>query len=87
MAAIVGALLNVDYGVLGGRIAQLTGEFNITSDGFVIASCEHHDSGAFIGTAADFERNIIQLLKDAKLTETEESEFWLQYVSKIHDWR
>lgn len=87
MAAIVGALIGTDYGVTSERIGRLTGEFNITSDGFVVASCEHHASGAFIGAAADFERNIIQLLKDAQLTEAERSEFWLQYSSKVRDWR
>ena len=53
MTAIVGAIIGYDYGVRDPLGGKLTG-ISITSDGFIIASTTSHESGAFIGTAINY---------------------------------
>jgi len=84
MSTIIGAILGHDYGVSGGHIGTLTGEFSVTSDGFVIASCTGHESGAFFGGITEFEQNIQRLLKDANLNEKERKEFDALYAQHVH---
>jgi hypothetical protein len=86
MAAIVGAIIGHDYGARGPRGGKLTG-ISITSDGFVIASTTSHDSGAFIGTASNFTRNLQQLLLDANLTAEEQKLFATLYREHVSYWR
>ena len=86
MAALVGAIISHDYGTRDGRGGKLTG-LSITSDGFLLASTTSHESGAFIGTANDFERNLWQFLAHAKLTGEERQEFDRLFRVNVCDWR
>ncbi len=84
MSAIIGALLGHDYGVRDSRGGQFTGEFNVTSDGFVIASSTASESGAFIGTVRDFDCNLSRLMLDAHLTAQEAAEFSRILATRVH---
>lgn len=86
MAALIGAIIGHDYGARDPRGGKLTG-LSITSDGFLVASTTSHESGAFIGTADDFERNLRQFLADADLTDEERQEFDRLYRANGCDWR
>ena len=86
MAALVGAVIGFDYGVRDGKGGKL-GHLSITSDGFIIAASTAHESGAFIGTLADFERNLKSLIQDANLTDSEKMMFAKLYKSNVTDHR
>jgi len=86
MAAIVGAIIEHDYGARDGKGGQL-GPLSITSDGFVIAQSSAHETGAFIGEASDLERNLQALLSTANLTEDEAAEWNRLYRKNVTDWR
>jgi hypothetical protein len=86
MAALIGTIIGHDYGALDPSGDKLTG-LSITSDDFLVASSTSHESGAFIGTAADFERNLRQFLADANLTAEERQEFDRLYRANVCDWR
>lgn len=47
MAALVGVIVDCDYGARDPRGGRITG-LSITSDGLVIASTTAHDSGVFL---------------------------------------
>lgn len=89
MTAIVGAIIGHDYGVRdrkGGRLTSLA----ITSDGFVTASSTASDGGgAFIGSAADLDRNLeqfVMVLHDDVSDEAAE-EFERIYQARVIDYR
>ena len=86
MSALVGAILDFDYGVRDGRGGRLT-SLSITSDGFVICGSTAHESGAFIGEASDLDRNLAALLQTASLTPTQAKQFATIYKSRVTDWR
>lgn len=84
MANIVGAIINYDYGVRdsrGGRYTSLT----ITSDGYVLAASTAHESGAFIGTYADLQRNLTEFTKDLDGADWER--FNQLRRERVTDWR
>lgn len=89
MSAIVGAIIGHDYGVRDRKGGQLT-SLSITSDGFVTAHSTASDGGgAFLGDAADLERNVEQftlVLHDAASDEDAE-EFERLYKANVTDWR
>jgi len=86
MAALVGAIIGHDYGARDPRGGQFS-SLSITSDGFLIAATTSHESGAFVGSADDFKRNLDLLLETAKLTKTEREEFDALYRRNVTDWR
>lgn len=86
MTALVGALIGHDFSARDPRGGKL-GHLSITSDGFLIADTTSHETGAFIGTAADFERNLAAILKDADLTEEEQAQFSVLKARNLTDWR
>jgi hypothetical protein len=84
LTAIVGGIINFDYGVRdrkGGRLTSIA----ITSDGFVVAASTANDTGAFIGDASDFDRNISLWL--TKLSPGDQAEFQSLYRTNVSDWR
>jgi hypothetical protein len=86
MAALVGAMIGFDYGVRddkGGHIGPLS----ITSDGFVIAASDVHESGAFLGDFREIDKNLKLLLADANLTAAERKEFNRLYKKNVLDLR
>ena len=82
--AIVGGIIGYDYGARDGKGGK-SGALSIASDGFVIAQSTAHESGAFIGTASDLERNVGKYV--ALLTEEDKTEFELRYAQAVTDWR
>jgi len=86
MAAVVGAIIEHDYGVRDRKGGRLTG-LSITSDGFVVASSTAHESGALLGSVDDLDRNLALLLQDADLDREERKEFAELYQSHVADWR
>lgn len=86
MAAIVGAILGHDYGSRD-RKGYRYDSLSITSDGFLIGNTVPVSSGAFLGSASDFDRNLTMLLADAKLTTDERITFNRLYSSHVTDWR
>lgn len=54
---------------------------SVTSDGFVTTDAE------FMGEAADLDRNLLNLLVAAQLTDDERSEFERLYRERVDDWR
>ncbi len=54
---------------------------SVTSDGFVTTDAE------FMGEAADLDRNLLNLLVAAGLTDDERSEFERLYRERVDDWR
>jgi hypothetical protein len=85
LVAIVGAVIGHDYGVRdarGGRLYSLS----ITSDGYVVAGSTASDGGgAFIGSAADLDRNLDAWR--AALTEQDRVEFDRIYQARVIDYR
>jgi hypothetical protein len=85
LVAIVGAIIGHDYGVRDGRGGKLS-SLSITSDGFVTASSTMSDGGgAFIGSAAELERNLAEYR--TKLTDADRAEFDRFYKVNVRDWR
>jgi hypothetical protein len=89
MVAIVGAVLNHDYGVRdrkGGRLSNLS----ITSDGYVMAQSTASDGGgAFLCAATDFEGNIEQfvMVLHNEVSDEDAEEFERLYAVNVKDWR
>jgi hypothetical protein len=75
MASIVGFILGESWSEP--EIAALS----VTSDGFVTTESE------FFGEAADLDRNIMNLLVAAELTQAERAEFERLYRKRVDDWR
>ena len=85
LAAIVGAIIGHDYGVRDGRGGHLY-SISITSDGCVIAGSTASDGGgAFVGSAADLDRNLAAF-RDV-LTAADRAEFDRRYRSRVLDYR
>lgn len=55
--------------------------FHISSDGHVTTG------SIYIGSAADFERNVRGYVDAAELTEEERRAFWQRYHDIVRDWR
>jgi hypothetical protein len=75
MAAIVGYIL--DEAWTEPAIVALS----VTSDGFVTTDAE------FLGEAADLDRNLLNLLVAAGLTNDERADFERRYRKRVDDWR
>jgi hypothetical protein len=75
MAAIVGYVL--DEAWTQPAIVALS----VTSDGFVTTDAE------FLGEAADLDRNLLNLLVAAGLTDDERADFERRYRKRVDDWR
>ena len=88
MTAIVGAIIGHDYGVRDSRGGRLT-SLSITSDGYLIASSTAHESGAFIGSADDLDRNLEQftLALHDEASDEDAEEFEGLCALNIRDWR
>jgi hypothetical protein len=54
---------------------------SVTSDGFVTTDAE------FLGEAADLDRNLLNLLVAAGLTDDERADFERRYRKRVDDWR
>ena len=54
---------------------------SVTSDGFVTTDAE------FLGEAADLDRNLLNLLVAAGLTNDERADFERRYRKRVDDWR
>lgn len=63
------------------RAPRGVGHFSITSDGFVV------DGGVFLGSAADFQRNIQGYVEAAGLAPAERDLFSRLYSQAVTDWR
>jgi hypothetical protein len=87
MTAIVGAIIGYDYGVRDRKGGLLSG-LSITSDGYVMANSTAHESGAFIGSADDLNRNLAdyQFVLAGENDEDAE-EFARLYATNVKDWR
>ena len=89
MTAIVGAIIGHDYGVRDGRGGRLT-SLAITSDGFVTCGSTMSDGGgAFIGSAADLDRNLAdyRFVLGAEASDEDAEEFDRIYNTRVIDWR
>jgi hypothetical protein len=75
MAAIVAYILGESWSQP--EIVALS----VTSDGFVTTEAE------FFGAAADLDRNLLNLLIAAGLTNEERAEFERRYRERVDDWR
>ena len=75
MAAILGYIL--DEAWTEPAIVALS----VTSDGFVTTDAE------FLGEAADLDRNLLNLLVAAGLTNDERADFERRYRERVDDWR
>lgn len=85
LAAIVGAVIGHDYGVRDGRGGHLY-SIAITSDGHVLASSTASGGGgAFVGSAADLDRNLADY-RDV-LTAADRAEFDRRYRGRVLDYR
>lgn len=84
MTALVGAIVGHDYGVRDGRGGRLT-SLSITSDGYVICGSTAHETGAFVGSADDLDRNLANYL--VFLTPADRAEFAKVYAVRVTDWR
>ena len=84
LAAIVGAIIGFDYGVLSRKDGRLT-NLSITSDGFVMADSTAHETGAFIGSADEMVCNLEVWLKE--LTPDDRAKFKTLYERNVTDWR
>lgn len=84
LTALVGAIIGHDYGARDGKNGQLT-SVSITSDGYVIAGSTAHESGAFVGSASDLERNLAMWKAD--LTAEDRKQFESIYSARVTDWR
>ena len=88
MTAIVGAIIGHDYGVRDSRGGYLSG-LSITSDGHVVAQSTAHESGAFIETASDLDRNLelFTLALHDGASDEDAEEFEELCALNIRDWR
>jgi hypothetical protein len=88
MTSIVGAIIGHDYGVRDSRGGRLT-SLSITSDGYLMASSTAHESGAFIGSANDFQRNLsaYRLALGSEVTDADGEEFDRLCALNVRDWR
>ena len=84
MYRIVGAVTGITINAIDARPYR---EFSITSDGFVIAQPGSRESGDFLGTYSDFERNIRRYVEDAELTLDEQEQFAKLLSARVMDWR
>lgn len=84
MAAIVGAIVGYDYGARH-PVAGMMRAIHITSDGYVMGDCTGHESGAFLGDVADFERNLDLYRSD--LSEEDRARFDSICAAAVDDWR
>jgi hypothetical protein len=75
MASIVGYILGESW-----SDPEIT-TLSVTSDGFVTTESE------FLGEAADLDRNILNLLMAAGLSDEERAEFERLYRDRVDDWR
>jgi hypothetical protein len=75
MAAIIGYVLGESW-----TEPAISG-LSVTSDGFVTTESD------FLGEAADLDRNILNLLAAAELSDDERSEFEFLYRERVDDWR
>lgn len=88
MTAIVGAILNHNYGVRDSRGGLLT-SLSITSDGFVICTSTMSDGGgAFLGDARDLDRNLADYrFQLAAENDEDAEEFDRIYKANVIDYR
>ena len=88
MVAIVGAIIGHDYGVRDRKGGYLTA-LSITSDGYVMAQSTAHESGAFVGNAADLDRNLEQfvMVLHNDVSDEDAEEFDRLYAANVRDWR
>ena len=87
MTAIVGAIIGHDYGVRDRKGGYLTA-LSITSDGYVMAQSTAHESGAFVGNAADLDRNLADYRFTLAAENDEDAEeFDRLYAANVRDWR
>lgn len=84
LTALVGAIIGHDYGVRDQKGGRLT-ELSITSDGFVVAASTAHESGAFVGDAAEMAGNIGMWLEE--LSAEDRAEFLGLHRTNVRDWR
>jgi hypothetical protein len=75
MAAIVGYILGEDW------TEPAMTALSVTSDGYVTTESE------FFGVASDLDRNLLNLLIAADLTNDERAEFERRYRERVDDWR
>lgn len=75
MAAIIGYVLGESW------TEPEIKAMSVTSDGYVTSESE------FLGEAADLDRNILNLLVAADLSDEERSEFERLYRDRVDDWR
>lgn len=79
MAAIVGYILDEPF--TEPRISELV----VTSDGFVLAEREREvGANEMIGTEADLNRNLLDLIEAASLSQPEVEEFGRLQRERIH---
>jgi len=87
MTAVIGAILNYDYGVRepdGGKLTYI----HITKSGDVVSLCTGCTQPlVYIGPVQTLEQDIRTLTKRAKLTQTEIEEFERVYRLRVKDWR
>ena len=88
MTAIVGAIIGYDYGIRDRKGGRLFG-LSITSDGWLMASSTAHESGAFLGSTKDFERNLAdyQFVLHSQASDEDAEEFDKLCKTSIKDWR
>lgn len=79
LTALVGAIIGFDYGVRDGRGNHIS-SISITSDGFIIASCN-----AFLGSADDLNSNLA--IYRNELSQEDRRTFDTFYQSNVKDWR
>jgi hypothetical protein len=85
LTALVGAIIDHDYGVRDSRGGRLT-SLSIKSDGYVICGSTMSDGGgAFIGSANDLDRNLRAW--KSELNADEKAEFERIYAARVTDYR
>ena len=75
MAAIVAYVIGVSW------TEPAITALSVTSDGFITTESE------FMGEAADLDRNLLNLLVAAELSDEERAEFECLYRERVDDWR
>jgi hypothetical protein len=75
MAAIIGYVLDEDWS------EPAITALSVTSDGYVTTITE------FMGEASDLDRNLLNLLIAADVTDDERAEFERRYRERVDDWR
>lgn len=78
-AALLGSIIGHDYGVTD-RKGNSVSSFSITSDGFIVSS-----SNAFLGDAADLERNLADFY--TCISADDASEVARRYKANVLDYR